>query len=98
MHMEVIVFLALGSTLYAIIMPLKYYVDIYLKLLWKTDHLLQRYLRYLKLLWKMEHLLSGANDPFSIIVSNVFKTYFFLEFFSMLPKNRKKMSLSKIAS
>ena len=37
---------------------------------------------YLKILWKMEHMLFGANAPFSIIFSKVFKTKlnFFLNF------------------
>ena len=43
------------------------------------EHLLKV---FLKILWKMEHLLKGANAPFSIIVSKVFKTLlkYFLNF------------------
>ena len=36
--------------------------------IWKMEHLPQ-----VKILWKVEHLLHGANAPFSIIFSKVFK-------------------------
>ena len=54
---------------------------------------------YLKILWKMEHLLIWSNCS---IFHNIFKsiqnlTEIFLEFFSMLSKNRKWCHDQKIA-
>ena len=76
----------------------------YMKILWKMEHLLFENIMEngAFALWKYYGKWSicsfGANAPFSIIFSKVFKTYlkFFLTF-SMLSKNRKWCHDLKIA-